>query len=122
MRINPYLKFLGPEDHLHKQVINYLSAQYPGVLFHHSPMEGKRSKFEQFKLKWLGSKSGFPDLFIFAANSNGNGLAIELKVKPNRCTDNQNAWLAALHNRMYKTAVCYTFYEAKVVIDNYLKK
>ena len=120
MRRNPFEKFLGPEDHLHHQVIGFLTAQYPGVLFHHSPMEGRRSKFEQFKLKWLGAKSGFPDLFIFASNRNGNGLAIELKVKPNKCTENQNAWLAALHNRNYKTAVCFSFEEAKAVIEQYL--
>lgn len=122
MKRNPFEKYLGPEDHLHRQVINYITAQYPGVLFHHSPMEGKRSRFEQFKLKWLGAKSGFPDLFIFASNRNGNGLAIELKVKPNKPTENQNAWLSALHNRLYVAEVCYSFEEAKKVIDNYLKK
>jgi hypothetical protein len=114
-------KFLGKEDHLHRQVIQYIALQYPGVLFHHSPMEGKRTPFEQFKLKWLGAKSGFPDIFIFAANKRGNGLAIELKVKPNRCTENQNAWLAGLYNRNYVAEVCYDFEEAKKVIDNYLK-
>lgn len=121
MKQNPFEKFLGPEDHLHRQVLNYLSSQYPAVLVHHSPMEGKRSRFEQFKLSWLGSKSGFPDLFIFCATKQGNGLAIELKIKPNKPTPNQNAWLAALHNRNYRTEVCYDFDQAKKVIDDYLK-
>lgn len=121
MKTNPFEKFLGPEDHLHRKVVQYLTLQYPGVLFHHSPMEGKRSRFEQFKLKWLGAKAGFPDIFIFAANKRGNGLAIELKVKPNKPTDNQNAWLAGLYNRNYFAEVCYDFEEAKKVIDLYLK-
>jgi len=122
MKRNPFEKFLGKEDHLHRQVIQYLTIQYPGVLFHHSPMEGKRSRFEQFKMKWLGAKSGFPDIFIFAANSYYNGMAIELKVKPNKPTENQNAWLAALFNRRYQSVVCYCFDDAKNVIDNYFKQ
>lgn len=119
---NPFEKFLGPEDHLHRQVINYLCSQYPGVLFHHSPMEGRRSKFEQFKLKWMGAKSGFPDLMIFCANKNGNGLAIELKVKPNKPTPNQKEWITQLWNRNYRAKICYSFDEAKSVIDKYLSK
>ena len=119
---NPFEKFLGHEDHLHRQVITYLAHQYPGVLFHHSPMEGKRSPFEQFKLKWLGAKSGFPDIFIFCANKNGNGLAIKLKVKPNKPTDNQKEWITQLWNRNYRAEVCFSFEEAKSVIDKYLGK
>lgn len=114
-------KFLGKEDHEHRKVITYLQLQYPGVLFLHVPNEGRRTPFEQFKFKWLGGKAGFPDFMIFVANKHGNGLAIEMKVKPNKPTDAQKAWLAALHNRNYVAEVCFSFEEAKIVIDNYLK-
>lgn len=83
-RANPFLKFMGPEDHLQHQLITWLAWQHPKLKYHHSPDAGKRSLFEQYKFKYLGSDSGFLDL-IFPELLH----AIELKVKPNKPTREQ---------------------------------
>ena len=53
---NPYEKYLGGEDKLQRAIINYLQMQYPNAIFTHPMNEGKRTKFEQYKMKYLGAK------------------------------------------------------------------
>ena len=54
---NPFNKYLGKEDQMQNQVMNYLKYNYPKALFTHISNEGKRSPFERYKMKFLGSKS-----------------------------------------------------------------
>jgi hypothetical protein len=119
---NPFYKYIGKEDHLHIQVTQYLNTQYPKVLWHHSPNEGKRSAFERFKTSVLGVKSGCPDILIFNPIHPFVGLAIELKIKPNKVSSNQKEFLANLLSCGWMTVVCYTFEETKHIIDEYFKK
>jgi hypothetical protein len=112
MGANPYIKFLGPEDHLQHQLIVWLQYQFPKLVYHHSPNEGKRSTYEQFKYKYLGSDSGFPDL-LFASLE----LVIELKVKPNKPTEAQLEWLEYFRSIGWRAEVCYNFEEAQKVIQ-----
>lgn len=125
-RTNLYDKFLTKEDHLHSQVVTYLRLQYPRVFWMHTPNEGKRSKFEQYKAKKLGITSGVPDLLIFSIQWDEEGLikksgmAIELKVKPNKVTVNQEQCMIHLQNAGWECKVCYSFDEAKKTIDEYL--
>jgi hypothetical protein len=114
---NPYSKYLGPEDHLQHQLITWLQWQHPSIRYHHSPNEGKRSPFEQFKFKYLGSDSGFPDL-IFPSLL----LVIELKIKPNKPTEAQKDWLGFFTVIGWKAEVCYTFEEATRIIIEEVKK
>ena len=67
-RVNPYQKYLKGEDLLQRAVMNYIEMQYPKAIFTHPMNEGKRSPFEQYKMKYL---------------------AIELKHKYNKPTPNQ---------------------------------
>lgn len=108
---NPFLKFIGPEDHEHHKVVEWLKYQYPKLKYHHSPNEGKRSPFERFKFKYLGSDEGFPDL-LFPSLS----LVIEMKVKPNKPTPAQDEWLHFFASIGWTSVVCYTFEEARSVI------
>lgn len=114
---NPFEKYLTPEDHFQHQVITWLQFQYPGLRYHHSPNEGKRTVFEQFKYKYLGSDSGFPDLQFPSLL-----LVIELKIKPNRPTKNQLDWLEYFKRIGWQTAVCYTFEEVTNVIRAAIKQ
>ena len=93
---NPYEKYLGKEDVLQHKVMKYLENKYPGIYAIHVPNEGKRSTFERFKFKYLGGKAGIPDILIFYANKEFNGLAIELKVGYNKPTENQFIAMANL--------------------------
>ena len=116
---NQYYKYLGKEDVLQHNVMKYLSLQYPTALFTHVPNEGKRTKFEQFKLKYLGTKPGVPDVMIFNPNKHYNGLAIELKAGYNKPTVNQKLWLDLLCMNKWSVHVSKDFEECKSIIDNY---
>ena len=109
--MNPFDKYFGPEDHLQHQVITWLQWQYPNLKYHHSPNEGKRSEFEKYKYKYLGSDSGFPDL-IFPSLF----MVIELKVKFNKTTEAQDKWLAYFKSIGWKAEVCYDFESAQSLI------
>ena len=144
-KFNPFDKFLGPEDHLHIQVVQYLQLQYPDVFFIHTPNEGKRTKFEQYKFKILGGTPGVPDIMIYKFRYDVKieqgvmpgttddipnfllshydinvGLAIELKIKPNKPTPAQLECLHQLEKAGWKTHVIYDFDDAKEIIDIYL--
>jgi hypothetical protein len=97
-KANPYQKYLKGEDQLQRAVMNYIEMQYPGTIYTHPMNEGKRTPFEQYKMKYLGAKPGIPDLLIFTPNANRGGLAIELKYKYNKPTPNQKKWLKWLEN------------------------
>ena len=55
---NPFNKYLGKEDQMQNQVMNYLNIIILKQLFTHISNEGKRSPFERYKMKFLGSKAG----------------------------------------------------------------
>lgn len=106
-------------EHLH--VANYL--RYKGVVFNHSPNEGKREVQYIAQLKAMGMRSGFPDFFIYEARGGYHGLAIELKrVKGGRVSDAQKQCLQELNDRGYKAEVARGFDEARQIIDDYLKE
>lgn len=121
MRKNPFLKYLGKEDHLQHAVITYLTAQYPDCLYCHVPNEGRRTPFERFKLKYLGVSSGVPDLLIFDACNGFNGLAIELKYGANKMTLNQKKWIAKLNKKGWRAVCLNNFESIKDEIDKYLR-
>ncbi len=106
------------EDNFQKQVASYLDLL--GVLWCHVANERKTSFQAGARLKAKGVKSGVPDCLIFESNKDYNGLAIELKIKPNKTTKNQKEWLERLKNNKWKTLVAYSFDEAKNEIDKYL--
>lgn len=116
---NSYDRYLGPEDKTQIAVTEYLRLQYPKAVYHHSPNEGKRSRFEQYKIKKLGVKSGFPDLLILYK---GVRLALELKKdKGDNPTDNQMEWLKAIRENGFTAAYAKGFDEAKKIIDGAFK-
>lgn len=101
---------------------DFAQYQYPELkLLYHVPNEGKRSKATGARLKQLGLKSGVPDVCLPTAHGGYIGLYIEMKVKPNKPTENQKEWLRDLRGAGHFTAVCYNFEEAKELIEQYLK-
>ncbi len=114
------MKFL--EDNMAMSVATYLKMQYPDVLFSHMPLGGKRNAREGLRLKKMGTKKGLPDFLIFETNDpHLRGLAIELKVKPNKPTPEQLEVLTDLKHLKWAAYVCYSFDEAQEVIDKHLK-
>lgn len=117
------------EEHLQVAVADYLRLQYPKILFAHIANERQTTPQRGAKLKRMGVKAGMPDLLIFEQTSEftcqaltiNSGLAIELKIKPNKPSKEQIEVLEAFDNRGWTTEVCYSFEHAKEVIDNYFK-
>lgn len=87
--------------------------------FFHVPNEGKRHPATGSLLKKMGMVSGFADCFMPRGNKEYKGLFIELKVKPNKPTPNQIAFLEMMLLEGYDTAVCYTLEDAIAVIKQF---
>jgi hypothetical protein len=119
---NNFEKFLGKEDKLQNAVMSYISLQHPKVLTIHVPNEGRRTPFERFKFKYLGGKSGIPDVLCFENRGGFSGLAIELKVGYNKPTESQLECLKMLEDGNWSAHWCSSFDKAKEVIDNYFDK
>jgi len=93
-------------------------------LLHAIPNGGHRSKATAGRLKAEGVKAGVPDIFLpypMFEPILRHGLWIEMKVKPNRPTVEQSAWLCALAELGYSTRVCYSADEAIDAIRSYLR-
>ncbi len=86
----------------------------------HIPNGGKRNSKEAAHLKEQGVKPGVPDLCIPLACGIYHGLYIEMKADKNKTTDKQDEWLDLLSQNGYQTAVCWSFDEARAVIDKYI--
>lgn len=108
------------EDDLQMAVARYLD--FLKVCWFHVANERKTSKIAGQRLKKKGVKSGVPDVMIFEHNEDYRGLSIELKIKPNKPTDNQKEWLEKLKSKGWKTEVCYSFDEVKKVVKQYFKE
>lgn len=112
-KVNPFSRRLRPEDRLHASVCTYILFKYPGAVIHHSPNEGKRTKFEQYMIKVLHVSSGWPDLIVIYKHKM---IAIELKEGKNKPTANQERWLALL-GKFMPVSCCVGFDEASKFID-----
>lgn len=109
------------EDSMSISVANYIRAQYPKVLFSHVPNGGKRSAREGARFKRMGVRKGIPDFLIFETNDpHLRGLALELKVKPNKPSPEQLEVIAELKRLKWVAEICYSFDETKKIIDTYL--
>jgi len=111
------MRFL--EDDLQMAVAKYLDFQ--GILWCHVANERNTSFVKGARLKKKGVKSGVPDCLIFEPRGLYGGLAIELKIKPNKVSLNQKEWITRLKNNKWSAHTAYSFDEAKEIIDNYLK-
>ena len=72
-------------------------------------------------MKQAGLRAGVPDVCLPTAHGGYIGLYIEMKVKPNKPTEKQKAWLRALREAGHCTAVCYSWEDAKKLIEDYMK-
>lgn len=87
---------------------------------YHVPNEGKRSKAEAARQQRLGLRRGVPDLILDYPKGIYHGLRVEMKVKPNKTTADQEAWLERLERAGYFVAVCYSAQEAIETIQAYI--
>jgi len=118
---------MKPEERLQIAVMDYLRYKYPKVLSIHVANERHTHPARGAKLKRMGVTAGVPDILVFSPQTSygmssiHHGLAIELKVPPNKLTEAQADILAKLIDNGWTAEVCYNFDEAQLLIDGYLK-
>lgn len=98
-------------------------AKYPELnLLFHIPNGGSRDKREAGQLKAQGVKAGVPDLCLPVPSSklSKHGLYIEMKVKPNKPSNEQEKWFEDLRAQGYAVFCCYSWAEAAGYILFYL--
>lgn len=116
------LKGEAQEQVLLFQWMKFISGKHPeALLAYHVPNGGSRNKIEAINLKRQGVKSGVPDVCLPVARQGFHGLYIEMKYGKNKPTKEQTEWLEALKNQGYKTAVCWSFEEARQEMLSYLE-
>ena len=119
-KIGPFAPYVGSEDNFQKAVARYLDAK--GVLWVHCPNGGHRNVAEAAKLKAMGVKAGIPDILILEPRKFCYGLAIELKVGKNKCTDHQKEMQRYFIAHNWHVLVSYSLDEVIHEIDKYLSR
>lgn len=97
-----------------------------GDYLHHSPNGGKRSKSEGSRFKKMGTKAGFPDLFLALPviknkSIHRAGLFIEMKSRNGKVSKKQKSFIDNLRAVGYETAICYGYEDAKKAVMEYFK-
>lgn len=116
------------ESALQSQCVAWFRAQYPEIIIFAIPNAAKRSFALAARMRKEGMVSGIPDLFIAKARiykvslAFDCGLFIEMKRdKSEKPTFNQTYYLEKLKEAGYKTAVCHSFEEFRITVNDYLK-
>jgi hypothetical protein len=81
-----------PEQALQMQLVAVLRYALPGVVFWHTPNEGKRSRVQGGILKAMGMKAGVSD-FIFVLPPHGRIAALEIKAAKGKPTELQTDFM-----------------------------
>lgn len=111
-----------PEDDMSKAFASYLGMHKSKPLFSHIPNGGKRAYREAARFKAMGVLKGMPDYLIFTSTRYNNGLAVELKVKPNKPSPEQLDVLKKMRDQGWVTRVCYSIDEAIDCFENYIQQ
>lgn len=86
----------------------------------HVPNGGKMSIQRKISLARAGQKRGVLDIFVDVPVSKFHGLRMELKIKPNRLTREQEAWIYRFNKMGYYAQVVWSAAEAIEVLERYL--
>ena len=107
------------EDEEQAAVIEYCDLMRVPIV--HIPNEGKRSAAYAAKMKRMGLRNGFPDLFVTEARGGFHGLFIELKAEGGRTSPDQKMWIAKLNSKGYLARVCVGADAAITEIQKYME-
>ena len=121
------------EYQLQKQVCDYVSTQYPNVLFLSDTIASVSLTMPQAMRNKAIQKNGFkcPDLLILEPRKGYSGLFIELKkdspykkdgtLKKNKHLEHQEKSMQKLRSKGYYCLFSWTFEQTQRIIDFYLK-
>lgn len=118
---------------IHQQIVNYLKARFPEIIFRTDFAAGmKLTMYQAKKHKAMQSGRGFPDLFIAQPAGKYFGLFLEIKrdrksvfkkdgtLISNQRIHEQAKILAELCDKGYCALFACGFIEARNIIDAYL--
>ena len=107
----------------HQQAFFQWIKLYPLIdeLTFHCPNGGLRTKATAISMKRQGVKPGVPDIQICIPCGNYHGYFIELKSKGLKPTMLQQKMHENLRRNGYKVDVCYSWFEAKDCVLDYLR-
>ena len=117
---------------LQKQVCQYISLQYPSVMFMSDTVASVSLTMPQVVRNKAVQKEGFkcPDLIIFEPKAGHHGLFLELKAESpykkdgslysNEHLAGQNETIKKLINKGYYACFVWDFIMAKNIIDKYM--
>lgn len=110
------------EDYIQIACVRWFSMQYPqyAPLLHHSPNGGQRNLREAARFKAMGTKAGFPDLFLAVARGGYHGLFIEMKNDRGRQSEAQKRWQDWVEWEGYRYEICRSLDEFMAVMNDYL--
>jgi len=106
-KANPFDNHLTREDIMQSEIARLIYLQYPDLHWFHCPNEGKRTPFERYKFKKMGSRAGVSDFVIIEESNFSKGLMLEIKCGVNACTSDQVDFLIRSAEKGYTSAVVY---------------
>lgn len=118
--------YVGKESRLQELTINFL--RYSGYFAIHVPNGGSRNIIEATNLKKQGVMAGCPDILIFDNAMDipsmviFNGIAIELKVKGGKVSENQRSFIESLENRGYLTILSWNLIDLIQYFEKNIRK
>ncbi len=96
--------------------------KYPELVYLHCSLNSVQLSSIQDKIaKSQGMIKGIPDLFLPVRRGTYSGLYIEMKIKGNELTLEQEKFLSYVESQGYCVDVCYNWIEAKNTLINYLE-
>lgn len=107
------------EANIQREVVKWISLQYPHVLFFSVPNEGKRKASTGRILNEMGRLSGVADLFVCYPVPGYHGLFLELKAASGKQTQAQKWFAYRATSVNYQYEVARSFDEARAAIETY---
>jgi len=113
---------MTPEDKEQIKLMDWLSHHLPDVYEHtyHIPLQRKCTPMQGQKLKRMGVKAGFSDLFIAVPTKLYSGLFIELKAGKGKLDPKQVEFIKRMNEQGYLATAVWGFDAAKAVIESYI--
>ena len=110
------------EEDIQIACVKFFELQYPqyALSLHHSPNGGYRNAREAARFKRMGTRAGFPDLFLAIPSDPYHGLFIEMKTEIGRQSPAQKNFEKRAIFSGYKYAVCRSVEEFIESINDYL--
>ena len=110
------------ESSLQRQCVKWFRIQYPNLILFAIPNGGKRGIITASIMKAEGVLKGIPDLMLLESSNGLYGLFIEMKVKYNKLSPEQDHFFEVARRNGYQCSECRSLESFIEIITNYLTK